>query len=472
MTPATYPATYPASISQRLLWQAAFRSAAGATGTPRQYAIRDLDAPALQRALSELRSRHEALRTRLVGSGPRLTQEIHEPGEFPVEWIDGDTDEGTTGEGAGNGTGTGEKGPSPDAPDTQDSPATPATPGRGRPEREVLARVWRRPGVSSLVLDVDHLFTDAWSGNVLGAELGHLYAACREGREPELPPVGWQYRHFTEWQLGRLNGPALHRLQEAWLTRLAGAEPVRLPQPDHRVPRRERTAVLQRFQAGEATAGALADLGAAGGTTPASAATTMFLLQLGLVSGQDDICIGSVFANRANVRSWRSVGLFAHLVPLRLALGADLTLWELLRSGHEMMTHALVNQELPMSLLPAGALRRDTAIGVNSTVINMMPAGTGGAGRPAGENAVAPVPGRMPTGARFDFELGLLSPSSRMDGFIRYAADRFTAEWVEEFRNGLFDLIRTGAADVGLTLGQLRKRCLWRLEKLRSAEGR
>jgi len=429
-------AVYPAAISQRLLWQAAFRSPAGATGTPQLYSIPDLDATALQRALTELRSRHEALRTCLVGAGARLMQEVSDPGPLPLEWVDDGDD------------------------------LAPVDRGRREPGHEVIARAQRQSQAGSLLLDVDHLLADAWSCNLLGDELSVLYLAYREGREPELPAVGWQYRHFAEWQHGRLSGDSLHQLQASWLARLDGAESAWLPRPASRVPRRERSSVIRWFGGGSEAARALAQLRAASRTTLPAAAVTMFFLQLGLLSGQEDIAIGSIFANRANVLSWRTVGLFAHLVPLRLGLGPDLTVRNLLARGHEMMTFALANQELPMSLLPAGAVKRETAVGVNNVVINVLPPAGKGRGRPDRESGIVPAPVTMPSGARFDFELVLLPRSSQLDYFVRYATDRFSPEWVEEFGHSLFDLIQAAAADVDVTVGQLRRRCLPRIESL------
>jgi hypothetical protein len=433
-------ATYPASLTQRLLWQAAFRSPADATATPRQYSIRDLDAAALQRALTQLRTRHEALRTRLLGAGSRLAQEVSEPSPFPVEWVDdrdGCEHADVTGRQAG---------------------------------QEVLARVWRRPGESSLLLDIDHLLTDAWSNNVLTRELAQLYAAYRAGTDTELPPVGWQYRHFAEWQLSRLRGEGLQRLQAGWQNRLAGAQPVALPWPAERPPRRERIAAVHHFRGDREAAQALAALGVSADTTASCAAVAMFFLELSLITGQHDMSIGSIFANRSSRQSWRTIGSFAHLLPLRLKLGPDLTVHELLRRTHEMMAHALANQELPMSLLPAGTLSRATAVGVNNVVINILPrpmTPEGGASAPGGEGTITPAAAQPARGARFDLELCLFSPGGSLNGFMRYATDRFSAGWVAEFCRLLPELILLAVADPAVSLGRITRRLPQRVDYLR-----
>ena len=218
----------------------------------------------------------------------------------------------------------------------------------------------------------------------------------------------------------------------------------------------------------------------AGGTTPSAAAVVTYMLLLSMVSGQEDITIGSIFANRASVRAWRTVGLFAHLVPLRLRLPTGLALRDLMRDGHQMMTHALAHQELPMSLLPAGALRREVALGINHVVVNVFPGGTAQSGPPQSgppqsgpsvDGALVPAPGRPRQGSRFDFELGLFVSPGQLRGFVRYATDRFTAPWAQEFRDGLLELIEFAAGDVDRRLGDLTRLCGPRLERMRARAG-
>jgi hypothetical protein len=430
--------SYPASISQRLLWQASRMLAAGSAATPRYYRISELDRDALQRALDGLRDRHESLRTRLVGAGPRLTQEVSDPGPFPVEWVTADA-AGLTAEGS-----LGADIPVPE------------------PGREVVARVWLTPEDSLLLINVDHLLTDAWSARILGAELMHLYTAHRDGREPDLPAPGWQYGQFAHWQVERLRGDVLERLQAAWLSRIAGAEPARLPNPPGRVLRTERTSAVRRIPPSPELSGAFRALCAAGGTTLSCAALAVFFLELQMITGQDDLCVGSLFANRADSRVLRTTGLFANLLPLRLSAGAGRTVVDVLRAAHQTMSHALAHQELPMSLLPSGTLPRASAIGVHDVVFHVLPTAvvaedTG----PAAAPTLAPRRARSLAGggSRFDFELALVPYPAAVRSFVRYATDRFSAEWVDDFCALFREVARVAAGDPEQSLRRLAQRC-------------
>ena len=443
---AAVTGSYPASISQRLLWQATRLSSAGATATPRCYRIRDLDRDALQRALDGLRARHESLRTRLAGAGPRLVQEVSDPGPLPVEWV------------------------TCDAADLDADGLPPGGIPATAPGQEVVVRVWQTALDSLLLINVDHLLTDAWSARILGGELAHLYAAHRAGREPGLPDPGWQYRQFAQWQIDRLRGDALERLQAAWLARIAGAEPAQLPSPATRVIRTQRTAAVRRIPPSPELHSAFQTLCAAGGTTVPCAALAVFFLLLRMITGQDDLCIGSIFANRTHARVWRTTGLFAHLLPLRLAVSDDSTVAVALRRAHETMSHALAHQELPMSLLPSGALGRQTAVGVHNTVFHVLPTAmaeqdarqdAGQDSGPGSDQSLLPRQARSlgSGGARFDLELALVPYPAAIGGFVRYATDRFAAQWVDDFCALLRELAQAAAGDPEQSLRELGRRC-------------
>lgn len=417
----------PASVSQRLLWMATHRSGAGATVTPRQYLIRDLDSDALTRSLADLIVRHEALRTRFSGAGARLVQEILEPAPLSLDWI-----------------------PCADASLAQGGVTADGI--RTAADGPVKVRGLRGARDALLLLDIDHLLTDVWSYDVILGELDALYQAYTSGQPPVLPDVGWQYRQFAEWQVGRLRGATLEKYQDAWLRKLSGAAPPGLPSPASRPPRRERLAGVQWLADdlaphGQDVADALRTLSTCGPGTVSAAALAVFFLQLALITGQDDITVSSIFANRTNRNCWRTVGLFAHLIPLRISISRRDTVRTLVRTAHGIMLHAMVNQELPMSLLPTGSLDRTVFKSINNIVFHVLPPAQ--ARRQGGGRGSIGAVNRVPEGtkARFDLELQLAPQMHGLRGFVRYATDRFAPQWVAAFRAAFCDLIMIAAAD-------------------------
>jgi non-ribosomal peptide synthetase component F len=303
---------------------------------------------------------------------------------------------------------------------------------------------------------------------VIRAEFGALYEACRQGRDAELAPVEWQYRQFAEWQRERLAGPRLERLQTRWLDRIGGAVPVALPDERDRVDRLTRTAALCRLPEQEQASEALGALAAAGRTTVASAALAVYFLQLALITGQDDLSISSIFANRVPRRSWKTVGLFAHSLPLRARLRWDEPVSALLSEAQQVTAGALADQELPMAMLPTGALNRATMVGISNLVFQVLPTRASGSGEAAGGGGrVTMLHGlNRSTGSRFDLEMVLAPDPTRLRGFLRYASDRFPADWVREFAAAYCDLILVAAADPGRSPRDLRALCGARMSAL------
>ena len=430
--------TYPASLTQRLLWMAGHISAAKAAATPRQFLIRDLDRPALERALFSLRHRHEALRTRFEGRGPRLTQVVDEPTPVVVH----DLPQFSGGGPGGN-------------------------PGTGALDQRECFVASLRPvdGDHLLRLDIDHLLTDAWSYEVIRAEFTSLYDAYRQGRDAELPPVEWQYRDFADWQRERLAGPRLERLQNTWLDRIAEATPVALPDDRGRVDRMTRTAALYRLPEQEKTSEALTALASAGRTTIASAALAVYFLHLALITGQDDLSISSIFANRVKRQSWKTVGLFAHALPLRTRMSWHEPFGDLLRQTHQTTASALADQELPMSMLPTGALSRATMVGISNVVFQVLPTRAGTGESRSGQVSMLHGLSRK-AGSRFDLEMVLAPDASRLRGFLRYASDRFPAGWIQEFAEAYCDLVLLAAADPARSPHELRALCGARMRAL------
>ena len=86
-----------------------------------------------------------------------------------------------------------------------------------------------------LLLTMHHIVADGWSLGVMMRELGQLYEAYREGREPGLKELEIQYSDYAVWQREWLQGEVLEKELGYWREQLAGMEGVELP-VDHARP--------------------------------------------------------------------------------------------------------------------------------------------------------------------------------------------------------------------------------------------
>ena len=321
---------FAASIGQRLLWlMDRYRGSAGALNEPMTWRLRGpLDIGALSAAVDALIERHESLRTAFLMRDNQLLQVIKPPVSAGL------------------------------APETVCS---------GAGEQEVLAaleaetgsridigegplriRLWRlSPTDHILCLNIHHLAMDRRSATVIADELAMLYSGA------ELPPSGWQYAAWAEWQRDRMSGARLAELRHAWTDRLqdvqvpalrqvSEAAPGAGPEPDCVLGERQ-VSGLQRLAA-DVSAGLFA------------VTLAMFFALIWARTGVREPAVASVFDGRDRPEVADTVGFFEHLVLLRASVRADQPMTDLIADAQAEIDFAAANG-LPLHLLPPAAAR-------------------------------------------------------------------------------------------------------------------
>jgi hypothetical protein len=294
-----------------------------------------LDVAALGAAVDALVRRHEALRTTFPGPGLRPVQQINPPYPVPLRHVD------------------------LTAPRAPALPAAIAEELRDRMDiasESVRATLWRVGAAEHVFcLNMHHLVADAWSSGILYRELGLLYRGMVGEIGAALPPVRWQYRHFVEWQNQAVRGEAMLRQRSYWLRRLGGARPVALPRPPAAA-RVAGAAVASAGLAADVVAGARA-LAREIRATPFSVLLGAFYAHLHLLSGQRDLTVATLFANRSRPQTRDIVGFLANMVLLRTAWPGRVGFAELVRLTHATVVAASAHQEVPFQTLPLTVLR-------------------------------------------------------------------------------------------------------------------
>ncbi|HYH80726.1 MAG TPA: condensation domain-containing protein, partial [Longimicrobium sp.] len=296
-----------------------------------------LDERALERSLSEIVRRHEALRTVFAEVDGSPVQVIAPFGGFvvPVEDLSvlGEVErEAALRRRAGE-----------EALQPFDLAAGPLF-------RAALLRLGAEDHV--LLLSMHHIVSDGWSMGVLFGEMSTLYAAYREGRESPLPELAVQYADYAVWQREQLAGEVLDRQLAYWRERLAGApELLELP-TDHPRPRvqtyRGATVpvelspeLLERLQV----------VGRSEGATLYMTLLGAFQVLLGKYAGSEDVVVGSPIAGRTRGEVEELIGIFVNTLVLRTDLSGDPSFREVLRRAREATLGAHEHQELPFEKL-------------------------------------------------------------------------------------------------------------------------
>ncbi|WP_281291945.1 non-ribosomal peptide synthetase [Streptomyces tailanensis] len=292
-----------------------------------------LDADALERALSEIARRHEALRTRFRIRDGEPAQFVQPHAPLRLERID-------LSAGTDHNTLTATVGAAVREPfDLEQGPLLRAT----------LIRLGEDHHVA--LLTTHHIVSDAWSMRVLIRELTALYGAFVSGAPSPLPELPLQYADYAAWQRAELDGEALARLEDHWRQQLRGA-PLLLDL----APRRTRGA--RRGRGATETVELTAPLTAAVRGLATGSGATLFMCLLAAFTvvlhhrtGHEDLIVGTDVAGRDEEALEDLMGFFINQLPLRADLSGDPPFRELLGRVRAATLTAYDHRDLPFERL-------------------------------------------------------------------------------------------------------------------------
>jgi amino acid adenylation domain-containing protein len=296
-----------------------------------------LDPEALRRGLGALVARHEALRTRLVtGAEGRPVQVIDPPRPTPLELTDLSC-----------------RTPAEQEARLREFIGTAAiAPFRLAAGPLLVTSLLRlSPADHVLLIVVHHTVFDGWSAGVLIRELAALYGQEAAGEPAALPELPVQFADYALWERARLRGATLAGLTEYWQAAMGGFETLQLPTDRPRP-------VLDSFAGGLAQR--MTDLDLLNGLREVSrqAGTTLFVTVLaGLqallhrYTGQTDVVVGTVSANRTRPEVESLIGFLVNTLPIRADLSGDPTFTELLGRVSRATVGAYGHQDLPFGKL-------------------------------------------------------------------------------------------------------------------------
>ncbi|QRN95172.1 non-ribosomal peptide synthase/polyketide synthase [Archangium violaceum] len=392
-----------------------------------------LDVAALEGALRELSRRHEVLRATFHERAEEAVQVTSAPPEgWRLEVVDLGTLPEAGREAEARRLATEEARKSFDL-------------GRGPLMRARLLRLGEREHVLLLVLH--HIVSDGWSLGVLVREVGRLYGALTEGREPVLPALPVQYADYAVWQREWLRGPVLESQLEYWRQRLAGAPPVlELPTDRPRPPEQSFRGASLPVRLSRELSERVRALAQAEGSTPFMVLLAALQVVLYRYSGQEDLCVGSPVSGRNRTELEGLVGLFINTLVLRTRVAPGLRLRELLARVREATLEAYAHQDVPFERL-VDELKLPRRLG-HSPLFQVMLAFQ--------QQELLPeqtLPGLrahlLPVDAgtsRFDLSLSLTDSAEGFQGSLEYSTDLFERDTVERLSGHLMQVLATFVA--------------------------
>jgi amino acid adenylation domain-containing protein/FkbH-like protein len=296
-----------------------------------------LNMEALRRALDEIVSRHETLRTRFVDVEGNPAQLVDKTLRLNLTFYDLSAH------------------PAPQSENDAQALVRaevnrPFDLNAGPPIRATLIRV--KSDEHWFVLNIHHIVSDEWSLKICFRELTELYAANCEQRAPQLPTLPIQYADYSFWQRDLLKGDMLDEQLAFWREQLAGPPPVlELPTDRPRSAVQTFRGTIQSRVLRRELADSLTQLGARFGATLFMVTLAAFKALLHRYTQQEDIVIGSPIAGRNRVETEPLIGFFVNTLLLRTDISGDPAFEELLRRVRETTLNAYAHEELPFEKL-------------------------------------------------------------------------------------------------------------------------
>ncbi|HKQ08713.1 MAG TPA: condensation domain-containing protein, partial [Blastocatellia bacterium] len=401
----------PLSFAQQRLWFIhQLEPASAAYNIPMAVRLTgELNVAAFEQSLGEIERRHEVLRTRfelrqqqavqVIEAEARVRLRLWELGQLPAEEREAAAREVVRDE-------------SSRGFDLRGGPVL----------RAALLRLQEDEHI--LIVVMHHIASDGWSTGVLVSEFSRLYEAYSQGQPSALEELRIQYADYAVWQRQYLQGAVLDEQLSYWRRQLAEVAVLELPTDRVRpaVASHRGGSVGLRLSA-ELTQ-ELRRLSRQQGVTLFMTLLAAFKLLLSRYSGQKDISVATLIANRHRLEIERLIGFFINQLVLRTDMSGNPSVTELLGRVREITLGGYAYQDLPFEkLVEELAPERDPGRFPFSPVLFLTQAELRGNSQVA--NLKLSPMGHSIGLIRFDLELTMTHTEEGIQASLAYCSDLF-----------------------------------------------
>jgi hypothetical protein len=198
-----------------------------------------------------------------------------------------------------------------------------------------------------LLLTMHHIVSDGWSTGLFVQELRTLYEAGVKGEKSPLPEVGLHYADYAVWQRNWLRGEVLERQVRYWTEHLQGVQPLALPTDHPRPALASWQGAHQEVVLAASLQESLQEVSRREGVTLFMTLLAAFQVLLARYSGQSDIAVGTLIANRTRAELERVMGFFVNTLVMRTDLSGNPQFKQVLSRVREVALGAYAHQEVP-----------------------------------------------------------------------------------------------------------------------------
>ncbi|GAB4215807.1 MAG: hypothetical protein OHK0022_56140 [Roseiflexaceae bacterium] len=316
-------------------------------------------------------------------------------------------------------------------------------------ERGPLLRAWLAhlgEHEHALLLSMHHMVADRWSVGILLDELFALYNQASGGPAAALPDLPLQYADIARDEQRWLQSEDARRQLEYWRDQLQPPPaPLRLPVDRPRQAAPSSQGAILRFGLPPAQVQAIQALARQSGATTFMVLLSAFAVLLQRYSGQSDVTVGSVIANRRRVEAEPLIGPFVNTLALRLNLDRADSFRALLVQTRDVTLRAFANADLPFEqVVEALQPRREPGqwpfFNVAFALQNTPPAGLGQG------LSVSPIESAHES-ARLDLTLFMEESGDSLGGAFEYRTTLFETATVARMTAHLERILAQVCAD-------------------------
>ena len=304
---------------------------------------------------------------------------------------------------------------------------------------------------SYLFVNMHHIITDGWSIGLLIQELVTFYAAYKNDQEAGMPALEIQYGDYAVWQKEYLSGEVLQEKLDYWEKTLAGVEPLALPTSYPRPAKQTYKGAKFSFELSPEVSTGLNRISKANDATLYMTVLSAFSLLLSKYSNQKDIVIGTAIANRERAELEALIGFFVNTLAIRTDLSEDVSFNTLVQRTKETLLNAYEHQDVPFEkIVDTLNIARDQSRSPIFQVMLVLQ------NTPTFSMELPEVNVRLEElhndVAKFDLTMTLEESGDRLKGYIEYASDLFSQDYIEQMVVHFKTLLQAIVADEKTTL--------------------
>lgn len=222
-------------------------------------------------------------------------------------------------------------------------------------QREIPIKAWcfeRSPSQTTvLLINIHHIAFDGWSHSLFLAELEQaIHHVCRD-QPLHFEQLPLQYRDFSYWQREAFTAGQFDEQLNYWKQQLHQLSPLEMPLDKPRPAKLSYAGDNLLFHFPPRLSAQLKALAANRGCTLYSVMLSGFAILMHKYCGQQDIVLGTPFANRHHQHTEQLIGFFVNTLPLRLHIQPDQGAQQWLEHVASTVTEAQLNQDLPFEYL-------------------------------------------------------------------------------------------------------------------------